>query len=311
MVIINRAGVLCYINDINLLSNIKSADDLKEINECGLIKLTNSINLIDQKESVNTSIDALLPILHGPNGEDGTIQGMCEFLGLPYVGCNIASSAMSIDKDLMKKILLNANIPTLDYVCISKNMSEISYTAISSSLKSEILFIKPAIMGSSIGVSKVKNEAEFNDALDEAFKYGDKIVIEPAVIARELECAVLQKDGQIKASVIGEIIPQHDFYSYEAKYIDDNGAKLSIPADISNSAAEKIKELAKKVFLAMECRDLSRIDFFMTDSNEIYVNELNTMPGFTSISMYPKLLEYDGISYKDIVDTLIQSALNR
>ena len=255
------------------------------------------------------SLDVVFPILHGPFGEDGTVQGLLKLAGIPFVGSSVAGSAVAMDKDLMKRLLRDAGLPIPRFRTIKAHEEIFKFNDIKDELGLP-LFIKPCNMGSSVGVSKVKNEKEYTTAVNMAFAFDKKLIIEEYIEGRELECSVLGNE-EPKASVVGEIVSTHEFYSYDAKYIDEKGASLVIPASISSDTSQKIKELAIKTFLALECEGLSRVDFFMTANNKIFINEINTMPGFTKISMYPKLWEASGISYPDLIDKLIDLAIKR
>lgn len=249
--------------------------------------------------------DVILPILHGKNGEDGTLQGMFELFHIPYVGSNHLASSMGMDKVISKVLFEAAGIPVLPYVSINVNdyiIEDIIY-------KLDFpMIVKPATGGSSIGISVANNVAELSDKIKEASIYDDKILIEPFIKGQELECAVLKKD-KIITSTIGEIIPANEFYDYDAKYENKESITL-IPANVSNEVSQKIQEYAKKAFQTLGCTDLARVDFFYEkDTKKIYLNEINTLPGFTTISMYPKLLESIGISYKELLTTLITNHL--
>lgn len=254
------------------------------------------------------SIDVVFPILHGPFGEDGTIQGLLKLANIPFVGASVLGSAIGMDKDVMKRLLRDAGIPIAKFLAVKE--SEVpTFEDVVESLGLPI-FVKPANLGSSVGVSKVKNENDFEKAVREAFGYDRKILIEESIEGREIECSVLGNDKPI-ASVPGEIISSHDFYSYEAKYIDENGAALAIPAKLPDKTVKVVQNLAVKAFRILACEGLARVDFFLKDNGDVLVNEINTIPGFTSISMYPKLWEASGISYTELIDRLIQLALER
>jgi len=257
----------------------------------------------------NISIDVAFPILHGPSGEDGTVQGLLKLANIPFVGASVLGSAVGMDKDVMKRLLRDANIPIGKFIVLKAEDSTPDYEDIKERIGSPF-FIKPANMGSSVGVSKVHNKSEYSEAVRFAFDYDLKIIIEEYIKGREIECSVLGNSNPI-ASVPGEIIPQHEFYSYEAKYIDENGAHLKIPAKIPNKITEQIQYLAIKTFQILSCEGLARVDFFLKENGNVFVNEINTIPGFTKISMYPKLWEATGISYTDIIDRLIQLAIER
>lgn len=257
---------------------------------------------------VHSSIDVVFPILHGPFGEDGTVQGLLKLAGVPFVGSGVVGSAAGMDKDVMKRLLRDAGIPIARSVTF-RHGDVLDFEAISTEIGLP-MFVKPANMGSSVGVHKVSGRDTFDEAVQDAFAYDTKILIEEFVDGRELECAVLG-NLQPEASVVGEIKPSHDFYSYEAKYIDEHGAGLEIPADIPDTVSGRIRELAVRTFQALECEGLGRVDCFLKSDGEIIVNEINTMPGFTQISMYPRLWEASGISYTDLISRLIELGMER
>jgi len=279
-------------------------------------KYNASLIFIDQKGEWLTSdlaqilsMDVIFPVLHGPFGEDGTMQGLLKLAQKAFVGSDVLGSAVGMDKDIMKRLLRDAGLPIGKYRSLRKSDPRPSFTDISQDLKLP-LFIKPANMGSSVGVHKVNNEKEFFEALEDAFQYDTKILIEEFIFGREIECAILGNQ-QPQASIAGEIVAKKDFYSYDAKYIDDNGADLIIPAKLDDSILKKIQELAITTFTTLDCQGLGRVDFFLTTDNKIIINEINTIPGFTKISMYPKLWQESGISYADLIDQLIQLALEK
>lgn len=287
-----------------------------------LIKLNESnenIGLIPGQENnlVKTSnlnsignIDVVFPIIHGSTGEDGILQGFFRLAEIPFVGPDVLSSAVCMDKDFTKRLLRDANIPISNFITLTKNnRNNLSFFDATNKL-GNILFVKPANSGSSVGINKVRNEEEFNKALDEAFLFDTKILIEEFIKGKELECSVMGNEEPIP-SVVGEIVPSHDFYSYDAKYIDEKGASTKIPADISTEISNKVRSLSIDVYKTLGCEGMARIDFFLSDENQLYVNEVNTIPGFTKISMYPKMWEHSGISYSDLIDKLIQYALNK
>lgn len=261
------------------------------------------------KSGNDRSVDVIFPILHGPFGEDGTVQGLLKLANIPFVGASVLGSAIGMDKDTMKRLLRDAGIPIGEFIAIKSEDIIPDYKNIKDKIGIPC-FIKPANSGSSIGISKVRNEDEYIESVKNAFQYDTKILVEEYIKGREIECSVLGNNNPI-ASVPGEVIPNHEFYSYEAKYIDKKGAILEIPAKISNEATKKIQELAIKTFKTLSCEGLGRIDFFLKDKNEIVVNEINTIPGFTKISMYPKLWKASGISYSELIDRLIQLAIER
>lgn len=260
------------------------------------------------KES-GASVDVVFPILHGPFGEDGTVQGLLKLADIPFVGAGVLGSAVGMDKDVMKRLLRDAELPIGKFLAVKSEEIAPSYETVAEKI-GRVCFIKPANMGSSVGVNKIRDANEYTKAVQEAFQFDNKIMIEEYIAGREIECSVLGNENPI-ASAPGEIIPKHEFYSYEAKYIDPEGAALEVPAKISFETAEKIRALAIKTFQTISCEGLGRVDFFLKETGEIFVNEINTMPGFTKISMYPKLWEYSGITYSELIDKLIQLAIAR
>lgn len=256
------------------------------------------------------NIDVVFPILHGPYGEDGTVQGLLKLANLPFVGAGVLGSAIGMDKDVTKRLLRDEGISIAKFVVVRAWERE-KFDFISLSQKLGLpLFIKPANTGSSVGVSKVANENDFESALEKAFEFDNKVLIEEFIQGREIECSVLGNEVPM-ASGVGEVITNRDFYSYDAKYIDENGASLEIPANIPVKLVESIQAMAIKTFKTLGCEGMARVDFFLTKGNELIVNEINTIPGFTNISMYPKLWEISGISYSQLIDRLIQLALER
>lgn len=266
------------------------------------------ISLNSQKEI--GSIDVVFPVLHGPYGEDGTMQGLLKLSNIPFVGPGVLSSAVGMDKDVMKRLLKAAGIPVTDFIVYKNSQrKDINFEKIKKKLGFPF-FVKPANLGSSVGVSKIHSKEEFNQKVNYAFEYDNKILIEKYVKGREIECSVLGNENPI-ASLPGEVIPTHEFYSYEAKYIDENGAAFKIPADLPPEIIKKTQQLATAAFQTLCCEGMARIDFFLTSKDKILVNEINTIPGFTKISMYPKLWEVSGIPYAKLIDKLITLAMQR
>ena len=265
-------------------------------------------------------LDVVFPILHGLGGEDGTIQGMFEMLKIPYVGSGVLASSIGMDKVYTKAIFEKAKIDQAPYMYIKKNKN--GYVIINEKFEEEEfkiekitdkikfpMFVKPSNSGSSIGVKKATNNSELKMAIEHAGKYDNKILVEQGIDAREIECAVLE-DKDIIASTVGEIISAEEFYSFDAKY-NIQESKTIIPAEMERNQIEEIKKLAIKAFKAIDGKGLARVDFFVEKgTNKIYINEINTMPGFTKISMYPKLFEAVGITYSELLDKLIENALN-
>jgi D-alanine-D-alanine ligase len=259
-------------------------------------------------------LDVVFPVLHGTFGEDGTLQGLLELAMVPYVGADVTGSAVGMDKDIAKRLLKEADIPVVPSLTINKQQWKDNQKLIIKSAPDILglpLFVKPVCTGSSVGVKKVKKKEMLAQALDFAFQFDTRVMIEKAIDCREIECAVLGNDIPV-ASVLGEIIPQHEFYSYEAKYIDPEGAKMNIPSEINSSLTGKIRKAAVEGYMALGCSSMARVDFFLDKkTNKFYLNEINTLPGFTSISMYPKLWEATGLKYSDLLDKLIELALDR
>ncbi|HEY4494238.1 MAG TPA: D-alanine--D-alanine ligase family protein [Candidatus Paceibacterota bacterium] len=250
--------------------------------------------------------DVVFPVLHGPFGEDGSMQGLLKLAGVPFVGPSVLGSALGMDKDIMKRLFRDAGMPIGKYIAVRAG-EKINFNKIKKELGLP-MFIKPANMGSSVGISKVKNEKEFSVAIKEAFKYDTKLVIEANIVGREIECAVLGNEHPM-ASVLGEIIPSDEFYSYDAKYVSDTKTVTDVKLD--SKLKKKIQEMAIKVFQTLECEGMGRVDFFLKKNGQVLVNEINTIPGFTSISMYPKLWEASGISQPKLLDRLIELAIAR
>ena len=255
------------------------------------------------------ALDVVFPVLHGPYGEDGSVQGLLKTAGIPFAGPGVLAAAVGMDKDVMKRLLAGAGIPVADFRVAHASGPRPAWDAIAGALGSPV-FVKPANMGSSVGIRKVAEPAAFAEALGDAFAYDTKIVIERAVAGREVECAVLGNDEPV-ASVAGEVIPHHEFYSYEAKYLDEDGAELVIPADLEPPVSERVREMALDAFRALCCDGMARVDFFLQEDGVLLVNELNTIPGFTRISMYPKLWEASGIAYGELVERLLKLGIER
>ncbi|MAF79626.1 D-alanine--D-alanine ligase [bacterium] len=256
------------------------------------------------------SVDVFFPITHGTYGEDGALQGFLELLDTAYVGAGVLGSAVGMDKDVMKKLFKDAGLEVGKYVAGTRK------TLTSDALQTAIkelgfpIFVKPANLGSSVGISKAKNEEDLKAAMDDAFQYDTKIVLEEFIPGREIELSVLGNDEPI-ASIPGEVLPNHEFYSYEAKYIDENGAGLEIPAKISEDKVKEVQKLAVRAFQSLDLLGMARADFFLKSDGAFVVNEVNTLPGFTKISMYPKLWELTGIPFSELLDKLIELAIEK
>ena len=269
-----------------------------------------TIVVTDSDELKIKNLDVIFPVLHGPLGEDGTVQGLMRLMDVAFVGPGVLGSAIGMDKDITKRLANAAGVPIADFITIHSH--EIN-SNISQKVKENLgypVFVKPANMGSSVGISKVSNESELKQAIDLAVKFDRKIIVEKGIVGREIEVAVLGNEDP-KASVPGEIIPQDGFYSYESKYVDETGARLEAPADLTIEQVKKVQSLAIKIFKVLECEGLSRVDFFLQPDGQFIFNEINTIPGFTNISMYPRLWDLTGIPYKELITKLIELALDR
>lgn len=263
----------------------------------------------------STEVDVYFPVLHGTRGEDGTIQGLFELMDKPYVGCGVLASAVGMDKEVTKRLASASGLPTVPGIVLRKGHK------INASQQKQIdalglpLFVKPVNAGSSVGVHKVKTAVSLAPALNDAFRYDTKVLIEKAVPAREIEVSVLESatpGSRPRASIAGEIIPTHEFYSYEAKYLDEKGADLKIPALLSEAQQKEVQKMAIAAFEALECEGLARVDFFLDrQKGQFYFNEINTLPGFTSISMYPKLWQASGLEYSALLSELVDLAMTR
>ncbi|AEF81927.1 D-alanine--D-alanine ligase [Leadbettera azotonutricia] len=302
----DASGFLLHAENPRLIALNHSSDWVALVPESGG-KISNLS--IGEPQPTAQTIDVVFPILHGPFGEDGTVQGLLKLANIPFVGTGVLASAVGMDKDVMKRLFRDAGLPIGKFKSLKSHEKTPPFKEITEALGLPI-FIKPANMGSSVGVSKIHNEEEYHAALAEAFKFDTKAILEEFIPGRELECSVLGNE-EPEASLPGEVISTHEFYSYDAKYIDEKGATLEIPARLPPETIRQIQELAIKAFKALECEGLSRVDFFLKPNGEAIINEINTMPGFTKISMYPKLWEAGGISYSKLIDTLIQLAIKR
>lgn len=257
-------------------------------------------------------LDVIFPLLHGPNGEDGTVQGLLELLNLPYVGNGVLASAAGMDKVMMKNVFAQAGLPQVKYAAFIRTEWEKAKEAVYAKVEEQLgypCFVKPANLGSSVGISKCSNRKELEIAFVEAFQFDRKVIIEEGVIAREIEVAILGND-EPKCSVAGEIVPKKEFYDYKAKY-EDGDTALIIPADISAEEYQQINEMAIQAFKALDCSGLVRADFFLTKDGQALINEVNTMPGFTPFSMFPLLWKHTGVEYPQLIETLVDLAKER
>lgn len=255
-------------------------------------------------------IDCVFPVLHGTNGEDGTMQGLLEILQIPYVGADCLGSAIGMDKEVLKRLLHEANLPVVDRRLVRKSeINQVNYADVAKQL-GDTVFIKPNSLGSAVGVNKATDEHSFDAALQDAFRYDDYVLIEKAINGREIECSVLGNENP-RVSYPGEIINHTAFYSYEAKYLDDTASTVQSPADLSPALIAEFQSLALKTYQVLRCSGMARVDFFLDHNNKIYINEINTIPGFTNISMYPKNWEASGLSYSALLDELITLGMQR
>ena len=262
----------------------------------------------------NRPVDVVFPILHGPYGEDGTVQGLLELAGVAYVGAGVGGSAVSMDKELMKRVFRAEGLQQLPYLVFLRGRWRQEPMQVQREIEAALnypVFVKPANLGSSVGITKVHEPAGLKGGMDEAASYDTKILVEAnAADCREVECAVLGNEDP-KTSVLGEIVPGNEFYDYNAKYLDDN-SDLIIPAALSERTSDHVRRLSVEAFRAVDAAGMARVDFFVSaDESEVYVNEINTIPGFTPISMYPKLWQASGLEYGELIDRLIQLALER
>ena len=259
------------------------------------------------------TVDVVFPVLHGPYGEDGTVQGLLEMAGVPYVGAGVLASAAGMDKVIMKALFLQQGLPIVQHLVLMRREWDANPEGVMDRIEASIgypCFTKPANLGSSVGISKATDRSSLAKALAEAARYDRKLVVEKGIDAREIECSVLGNDDPV-ASVPGEVVPCNDFYDYRAKYVDE-GSQLLIPAPVPPETAEEIRRIAVAAFKAVDCSGMARVDLFVEKgSGRVYLNEINTIPGFTRISMYPKLWEASGLPYSRLIDRLIELALER
>lgn len=273
---------------------------------------TSNPTLINSKTGQLIQIDVGFPVLHGTNGEDGSIQGFLKTFDIPCVGTGVLGSSISMNKRVSKKLLENEGIPVAKYQCYTSNQKiEINYLHLVDTLGSPFI-VKPESLGSSVGISKVKSESEFTEALEECFRFDNGMIIEEFIVGRELECSILGND-KAKATRPGEIKvnESYDFYTFDAKYVDPEAAELSIPAEVDEKIQNLAKDLSLRSFKALCCEDYARVDLFLRENGDVVVNEINTIPGFTNSSMFPKLWENEGTSYSNLITTLIILAKER
>ena len=312
---ITREGKLASAEEVkrmlpaHLFRRIEAGDAL-ESRDAGM-RVSASVTPADH--SSRRPPEVIFPLLHGPYGEDGTIQGLLEIAGMPYIGCGVLASAVGMDKDVMKRLFVQDGLPTLPYLVFKSRDIVGKADAARRIVENEFgypVFSKPANLGSSVGVRKIHSAAEFSEAVEFSAQFDRKILIEKGIDARELECAVLGNDDA-RASRVGEVHPAREFYDYDAKY-NDPGSRVEIPAPVPPATAEEVREIAVRAFRCIDGSGLARVDFFLErNGGKLWLNEINTMPGFTPISMYPKLWEASGVSFSDLVGRLAELAWER
>jgi D-alanine-D-alanine ligase len=314
LIAIDKKGYWHQLESTAILEQAAQARQLpfdRATSSVALIATDGGAQLFDIARKVGIGhIDVVFPILHGPFGEDGSIQGYLKTVDVAYVGSAVLGSAVGMDKDVMKRLLRDAGLPLGEFLVIhAHKRTQFTFEAVAKQLGTPF-FVKSANMGSSIGVHKVHNSEDWETSLNDAFLYDHKVVVEAFMQGREIECSVLGLRN-VRASLPGEIHSTHEFYSYEAKYLDDKGAELIVPAKLSASEIKRVQELAIQTFEVLCCEGLSRVDFFIKPNGEILINEINTLPGFTKISMYPKMWEATGLKYADLIDELVELARER
>ena len=299
---ISHEGKWFYFNSVEEFLSDADSHQLMQIMPC-----EKNPFYVDNKAIL---VDCVFPVLHGTNGEDGTIQGLLELLNIPYVGADCLSSAIGMDKEVLKRLLEAAGLPVVDRCLVRKQEAHfINYAEVTKKLGTPV-FIKPNSLGSAVGVKKAVDENSFYDALQNAFQYDEFVLIEKAIIGREIECSVLGNENP-QVSLPGEIINHTEFYSFDAKYVDAAAATVKTPADLSPDLIQTFQSLAIKAYKTLRTIGMARVDFFFSHDGKIYLNEINTIPGFTNISMYPKNWEASGLSYVTLLDELIQLGLQR
>lgn len=304
-----------HINDAsNYLINAENPSLIalnRSNNQVALIPGQTENQLIEtHSASALSQLDVIFPIVHGTLGEDGSLQGLLRMANIPFVGSGVLGSAVSMDKDVTKRLLRDAGLNVAPFVTVTRsNRQNQTFEKVSQTLGLP-LFIKPANQGSSVGVSKISDADGFARALDLAFDFDHKVLVESAIVGREIECAVLGNDHP-QASVCGEVILHDEFYSYDTKYINEQGASVAVPADLPQETHDRIRAIALQAFGVLECRGMARVDVFLTAAGEVVINEINTLPGFTNISMYPKLWAASGLGYSELISKLLELALEQ
>ena len=290
-----------------LLSSLNSDDT--HMTPIALTRGDNGVKILNSSNGqIINQIEVAFPVLHGTYGEDGTIQGLLKMCNVAFVGCGVFASSACMDKDFTKRLLRDAGIAIAPYFTFT-SVDQFSYEEVQGKL-GKPLFVKPASLGSSVGVRKVDNKKDFEAAIIDGFKYDIKVIVEPSIVGREIECAVMGNENP-KASLPGEVVSNTEFYSFQSKYVDKDGANIQIPANLLGHEIQLIRKTAVRAFQALGCEGLARVDFFFTEDGTAIINEINTLPGFTNISMFPKMWEATGIAYPELIDLLIALALER
>lgn len=301
-----------FVENPTNINTIKLADPIS--GRLAVTQCSNGFYDLDNKGAIALECDVVFPAVLGNYAEDGTIQGLLRMMDIPFTTPDVLGSAVGMDKDVAYRLLRDAGINVAQFITLRKgNMQQPSFEALKEQLGSDVLFIKPSSAGSSIGVTRVTNEIEYETGLTLAFKYDVKVIVQAGISGRELEIGVIGNIGNQRTSVVGEIIEnkEDDFYSYENKYVHSSNVQLLAPAPIRNSLYEGLSQTAIKVCEVLECEGFGRVDFFVTQDETIYVNEINTMPGFTAISMFPRVWNESGLIYSELIDTLLQMAIER
>lgn len=313
-VFITRDGEWYFVQNLSALSQVEISQTLRVSSDDVALSLCPSGGrefLLERSGGAPiAAVDVVFPIVHGPRGEDGTLQGLLEQVGIPYVGPGVMGSAAAMDKAVMKRLFREADINSAPGISITKtSFQPADLERLVRDLKFP-LFVKPARMGSSVGVSKVGSLDELLSSVELAFRFDSKILIEQGIVGRELECSIFD-DGQLRASCVGEVVAPQGFYSYEEKYLAESQTRLQMPAHLDEQVVARIQDLALRAFVALECEGMARVDMFLAEDGTLLVNEVNTLPGFTPISMYPKLCELSGISSEKLLEMLLGAALRR
>lgn len=310
IVLISRDGCWNLITNESDLQKIQHLDAANPLYKIVTLQCQQNGAFLIGDNGVKIKIDLAFPIMHGPMSEDGTWQGLLELMNLPYVGSGVLGSAVCMHKAVSKILLQHAGLPVADFTCVTAQDMLPDYAELITKWRVDALFVKPVDNGSSIGIQKVKNQRELISAINHAWQFSAQVIIEAAIKGREIECAVLGSNNNDAplASCLAEIKPKHDFYNYEAKYLDPNGAEFIIPAALPIEITKRVQAMAISAFKALHCEGMARVDVFVTDDYRVFINEVNTIPGFTAISMYPQLLAQSGMNGRSLVTKLLELA---